>query len=103
MVYAYTLNTAIGTCYLATYTLHFADYACFGHLVTEAPCIFFISFVHVLVLSQLLTILLKESYTFSLLSAHMLVSLFLTGYFLLLKDFWCLEVVPANLTDRFLF
>ena len=86
-VYAYTLNIALGTCYLETYTLHFVDYACFGQLATEASCTFFLSFVHVLVLAQLLSILLKESYTFSLLSAHMLVSLFLTGYFLLLKYF----------------
>ena len=44
MVYENTLNTALGTCYLATYILHFANYACSGHLATEASCTFF-SFV----------------------------------------------------------
>ena len=86
-VYTSTLNIALGTCYLATYSLHFVDYACSGQLATEASCTFFLSFGHGLVLAKLLSILLKESYTFSLLSAHMLALLFLTGFFLLLKYF----------------
>ena len=96
-VYTYTLNTALGTCYLATYTLNFVDYACFGHFATESSCTFFLLFAHVLVLAQLLSILLKRIlYFFAFVCAY-------AGFVIFDQLFFTVKVflMPRNCPSKF--